>query len=262
MCNVTTNHHAKEKYEYGSMASIVDTSDSNTGNAIEHIHNNEYFMQRKDGDEFHFVSYCCAVFHSLSKHRIIYSILFGQVLALLLATSAAANSTLYNDCEVSLPTAQTFLVYFCLFLLHAPSLCLQESEVFDCSSPKWYHFLLPSLLDVEANYLCVLALRYSTLTSVTILDAFAIPSSMFFSKILSVRKESFGSHHYVGVMICSLGLCMTVLSDGFIQENEVNKGNNPLLGDALALLGGIFYGLNDTIAEKFVKDYDREKVSC
>ena len=246
MCNQTN-----ESYEYGSIAS------SSPLPIIDLIIMDDDYNDTSDDDFTHYSN--VKISKEELKKKVVCSILFGQVLSLLLATSAAANSTLYNDCNVSLPTTQTFIVYCCLFILHVPFFCNNFCSR-KVESSKWFHFILPAFLDVEANYLCVLAFRYTSLTSVTILDAFAIPSCMLFSKIMSVRKRPFYTHHYVGVALCSLGLLMTVFSDGFIQQNDLSAGKCPLLGDTLALVGGIVYGLNDTVAEKFVKNLEREKV--
>ena len=89
---------------------------------------------------------------------------------------------------------------------------------------------------------------------------------MIFGKLLGLRKEPYFLRHYIGIIICLLGLVITVLCDVDMsrQSNEDNDFSpyvsNPILGDLLALAGGLIYGLNDTIAEKFVKDFDRLQV--
>eukprot|EP00542_Grammatophora_oceanica_P006956 CAMPEP_0194057158 /NCGR_PEP_ID=MMETSP0009_2-20130614/62540_1 /TAXON_ID=210454 /ORGANISM="Grammatophora oceanica, Strain CCMP 410" /LENGTH=46 /DNA_ID= /DNA_START= /DNA_END= /DNA_ORIENTATION= len=45
-----------------------------------------------------------------------------------------------------------------------------------------------AFLDAQANALTVLAFKYTTLTSVTLLDALAIPSAMIVSKTFLNRR--------------------------------------------------------------------------
>ena len=40
---------------------------------------------------------------------------------------------------------------------------------------EWYKYAALALLDVEGNYLVVLAFRFTSVTSITLLDCFSIP---------------------------------------------------------------------------------------
>jgi len=198
----------------------------------------------------------------------------GQALSLTLACSAAANSTLFDACHFSAPTAQTMLVYSLLSLhllakyhcTNANNFTAENSQSRENPVPKWAYLII-SFLDMEANYLSVLAFRYTSLTSITLLDALAIPASMMFSRlfIFFQHRRAYSSRQFFGVLVCIVGLVAMVFSDAGLDDGKSGGDDSAstvvhdkaLWGDALALIGGVIYGLNDVIAEKFVKDFDR-----
>ena len=63
------------------------------------------------------------------------------------------------------------------------------------SQPLWAYALL-ALLDVEANALLVAAYRYTSLTSVTLLDCFTIPCALALSAL--VLRARYRPGHYAG----------------------------------------------------------------
>ena len=135
----------------------------------------------------------------------------------------------------------------------------------------YYIYFFMALLDVEANYVTILAYRYTTLTSITLFDALAIPAAMIISRIFLRRKYSWV--HLLGVISCMVGVILNVLQD---YESEYNYDNttstgsssrnstssirtedelypHKLRGDILAIIGGILYGLNDVLTEVCVQ---------
>ena len=148
-------------------------------------------------------------------------------------------------------------------------------------------YIIMSLFDVEANYLTYLSFRYTALTSVSLLDALAIPSAMVFSRC--IIKRIYRLPHALGATICIAGILVNILGDfhdeishksiqndhtrdlgGFtLEENGENPIStnddgilssdddgaypHPIRGDILATLGAILYGLNDVLTERIVK---------
>jgi drug/metabolite transporter (DMT)-like permease len=103
-------------------------------------------------------------------------------------------------------------------------------------------------LDVQADYCTVLAFRYTRLTSVTLFDALAIPSSMIISKCVFTRHYTWV--HLMGAVICMSGVVVNVLQDYESDQTSVSQESpHKLRGDVLAITGGVLYGLNDVIAE-------------
>ncbi|KAG7358616.1 solute carrier family 35 related protein [Nitzschia inconspicua] len=124
--------------------------------------------------------------------------------------------------------------------------------------PLWWYFII-AFLDVQANAVTILAFRYTTLTSVTLFDALAIPSSMFISKCWLQRH--YRCMHFVGVVACMLGVVANVSTDyqSDVESHDLDaetetKYPHRLRGDLAAIVGGLLYGLNDVLTEVTVRD--------
>jgi drug/metabolite transporter (DMT)-like permease len=119
-----------------------------------------------------------------------------------------------------------------------------------------------ALFDVYANYFVALSLKYTTLTSVTLLEALAIPSSMIISGIF--LKREYTTYHYMGVAMCLLGIVLNVVGDYTGTENNdgtVTTGAyyvdypHKVQGDVLAILGGVLFGASEVIGEVAIRNY-------
>mmetsp|Transcript_1548 Transcript_1548/g.3331 ORF Transcript_1548/g.3331 Transcript_1548/m.3331 type:complete len:515 (-) Transcript_1548:2554-4098(-) len=149
----------------------------------------------------------------------------------------------------------------------------------------WYIIL--AFFDVQANTITMMAYRYTTLTSVTLFDALAIPTSMVLSRCIFFRStRRYRPLHYLGVTICMIGVVLNVLQDyesggsdsdsSFTNAMYIDDGANAttitiaptppptmsleeafphkMRGDLCAILGGIVYGLNNVLTEVTVSD--------
>jgi solute carrier family 35 protein F1/2 len=232
-------------------------------------------------------------------------LLIAQLLSLLLASSGAANASLHFECNLSAPTIQAGLVYFILMFhlfaiprdVYTGANTAEESQEesvqiesererqqehpHEETNPPFLLFnripiyapirlyALMAFLDVEANYLTYLSFRYTTLTSVSLLDALAIPSAMLCSRLILRRRYS--GIHCIGAIICIVGVTVNVFGDYTNHDGNQNEegdddgghesikdGTYPLKlrGDALAIVGALLYGLNDTLTERIVKGHD------
>jgi solute carrier family 35 protein F1/2 len=112
-------------------------------------------------------------------------------------------------------------------------------------------YCLMAFLDVEANYFIILAYRYTTLTSISILDALAIPSAMIWSILILGRRYT--QIHVIGVLVSILGMSINVMHDYEMDNDDNDSIPFKVKGDVLAILGAILYGLNDTLTERIVK---------
>lgn len=122
-----------------------------------------------------------------------------------------------------------------------------------------------AFMDLEANYLTYLSYRYTSFTSITLIASLSIPSAMICSIILLKRK--YKRNHFIGVFFCLVGLFITIFSDSSTvnADTDTNLSNNEqgpkekeygtaVLGDIVAIVGAITYGLNDTLCELTVKN--------
>ena len=86
---------------------------------------------------------------------------------------------------------------------------------------SWYVslYFLMAVMDVEANFFTILAFRYTSYTSITLLDSLAIPGAMVASKML--LKCKYRPAHLVGATICTAGTILNVLSDYREEQQEL-----------------------------------------
>jgi len=120
-------------------------------------------------------------------------------------------------------------------------------------SLRWY--LMQAFFDVEANAVTMLAFRYTTLTSVTLFDALAIPASMVISRFVFFRSSRrYRLLHYVGVLVCMVGVVLNLYQDyesdsGDAVDDTEGRYPHKMWGDVCAITGGILFGLNDVLTE-------------
>lgn len=134
------------------------------------------------------------------------------------------------------------------------------------------NYFLVAFLHVEGNYLFFLSLRFTTFTSVTLFANLAVPAAMVFSRLLLRRR--YGIAHLLGVAVCLVGVALNVYVDYKEQrlhmaetgaddadsedefgEAAVEEYPRRLLGDALAIVGGLMLGMNDVLFERAVRTY-------
>lgn len=218
-------------------------------------------------------------------------LVFGQCLSFFLAASGAAQATLVLDCSLSAPTFTVGLCYFVLsFCLIPVYLKGRRQQMIDGATateavltttegsirtprlaPHYFLRIIPlqapayaylgmAVLDVYANYFTVLAFKYTTITSVTVFDALAIPSAMILSRCFLSRRYTWV--HLLGVTSCMLGIVFNVLQD-YRDDTTIAQGDNDaaaaayphkLRGDVLAITGGLMFGANNVLGEVAVRN--------
>ena len=199
-------------------------------------------------------------------------IAIAQILSILISITSVISAFLSKQ-GLSCPASQNFLCYLLLFLYHKV-LCSRNvsqgfrnveynnSNEFDTrmenseneNSPsgkfnKW-KFMLLALLDVEANFFIVLSFRYTSVTSVVLLNQFSIPMAAILTWFAGLARYSFGN--MAGIACCLLGLIVLTSSDIFLQGNSAGdkgRGSKPLLGDSLALLAAMIYASANVFQE-------------
>ncbi|KAL3808210.1 hypothetical protein ACHAXA_006313 [Cyclostephanos tholiformis] len=128
-------------------------------------------------------------------------------------------------------------------------------------------FAAIAIVDVYASYFTILAFKYTTITSVVLFDALAIHSAMVVSRCFFKRRYTRG--HFLGVIVCTIGMIINVAVD-YEEDKDgrsffVGKDNaqqqliqeeypHKIRGDILAILGGILFGIANTLQEVTVKE--------
>ena len=223
-----------------------------------------------------------AMYH-LRRHWKI--LVLGQVMSIFLASGSAAQATLHLDCGLSAPTFTMATAYLIQSSLQGFILVIRQGkerreqrqfahdthQVLLVDQPRYdffhlqlhrppWQYALMGFLDCQANAVTNMAFRYTTLTSVTLLDAVAIPSAMILSKVFLSRRYTW--LHLTGLLVCMLGIVFNVLQDAetdlgqqppAVTTTTEEKYPHKLWGDILAATGGALFGLNDVMAEAIVR---------
>mmetsp|Transcript_3670 Transcript_3670/g.6907 ORF Transcript_3670/g.6907 Transcript_3670/m.6907 type:complete len:485 (+) Transcript_3670:59-1513(+) len=134
----------------------------------------------------------------------------------------------------------------------------------------WYTYLLLSILDVEANYLAMLSFQHTSLSSSMLLTSLSVLSTVLLRRMI-FQSANYGRTRLLGVFMCLIGGCLWLRVEFHHNvggENEVNiddtsgtsfqTSSKPthmyaIQGDLLALSAAFLYGLNDVLAEYFIK---------
>lgn len=176
------------------------------------------------------------------------SVGLGQIISVLITFTGIFSTRLSSE-GIHVPIAQSSLNYVALSFLLVPALPRLWREGLD--APAW-HYMLWAVCDVEANYCLVKAYQYTSITSVMLLDCFAIPVAMLVSRYL--LQAQYGAWHFAAVCICMIGLIMDLCSD--LQTgpalNNSTRGS-AWVGDLLVIMGATMYGVSNVMQEKLVK---------
>ncbi|KAB5569654.1 hypothetical protein DKX38_003447 [Salix brachista] len=172
----------------------------------------------------------------------------GQFLSLLITSTGFSSSELARR-GINAPTSQSFLNYVLLAIVYGIIMLYRKQAL----KAKWYYYAILSLVDVEANFLVVKAYQYTSITSVMLLDCWAIPSVMVLTWFFLSTKYRFKK--IAGVIVCVAGLVMVVFSD--VHSGDPSGGSNPRKGDALVIAGATLYAISNVSEEFLVKNADR-----
>ena len=100
----------------------------------------------------------------------------------------------------------------------------------------------------------IYAYTQTTLTSVMIIEDFAIPSAVILSII--ILKARYSNVHYIAIGLCITGISCGFLNDFLIADvdsKDSGEATRPILGDFLALSGAFLYALENVLQELFIR---------
>jgi len=112
----------------------------------------------------------------------------------------------------------------------------------------WKYFIL-ACCDVEGNFLVVKAYQFTTLLSCMLLDAWAIPTCLFFAWIY--MRPKYHLTQILGILISIGGLGMLVASDKITQKDY--SAVSLVKGDIFMIVGASLYGFTNATEEFFVR---------
>jgi solute carrier family 35 protein F1/2 len=162
-------------------------------------------------------------------------IFHGQVISCLISCTGFFASLLASN-GANFPMLQSFLTYLLLStylgrIMWANYKSNTNILTINLEWPLWLYILV-AILDVEANVLVISAYRYTSITSIMLLDCFSIPCVMLLS--MYFLHARYTTTHIIGVCICLGGMGCIILSDVYVSSNE--KVENAWLGDIFCLV--------------------------
>ncbi|VVB06240.1 unnamed protein product [Arabis nemorensis] len=183
----------------------------------------------------------------ITRKKTLIGLGLGQILSLLVTANVFTSSELARK-GVNAPTSQSFSGYLLLAIVYGSIMLYRRPTI----KAKWYHYFLVALVDVEANFLVVKANQYTSITSIMLLDCWAIPCVLVLTWVFLKTKYRFKK--ISGVVICIVGVVMVVFSD--VHAGSRAGGSNPVKGDLLVLAGATLYAVSNTTEEFLVKSAD------
>jgi len=189
-------------------------------------------------------------FRSLWTRRFILSLLAGQVVSLCITCTNVTTTELVQR-NWSLPTTQTWFLYFSLFVVYTPY------TIYQYGFKGWgkmilrdgWKYIILAACDVEGNFLVVKAYNYTTLLSCMLLDAWAIPVCLLFCWVY--MRTRYHWTQLLGVLVCIGGLGLLVASDRLTDKDY--PALNMAKGDVFMIVGATLYGFTNATEEFFVR---------
>ncbi|KAG0300858.1 hypothetical protein BGZ97_003062 [Linnemannia gamsii] len=188
----------------------------------------------------------------LYSRKFITILLLGQLLSLCItATTILTTKLTQGDNPVSIPTTQSFLNYLVLGIVYTGITFYKEGfrGWLQILRRRGIYYIVFAVIDVEGNYFIVKAYNYTSLLSAMLLDSWTIPCVVILS--VFVLRMRFLRLHYLGVVICLLGMGFLVWSDMIAGKNF--PGSDYLKGDLFCIIGATFYALSNVGQEFLVR---------
>ena len=93
--------------------------------------------------------------------------MLGQCLSLLLCGTGVTSQLLVSRQDIAAPTTQVFLAYVFLAAIYGVAVAIR-SDFLTILRYNWWKYIILGVVDLEANYLIVLAYKYTNLTTVQV----------------------------------------------------------------------------------------------
>lgn len=160
--------------------------------------------------------------------------------------------------QIHIPVTQSAGNYLllCLYLVD-PIMRFRRQKGYKLEIPCWQYLLL-AFADVEGNFLVVCAYKYTSISSVMLLDCFTIPVVMLLSTVF--LRAKYTRSHFVAVLFCLVGISVLVISDVIRDQETMLKASwdvSALYGDFLCLFGSAVYACSNVGQEYLVKKENR-----
>lgn len=185
--------------------------------------------------------------------RFLGTALLGQAISILISFTGVFTTFLVRN-NASYPLLQSLSSYLVLFIVYTPLLIYNYYKHrtttftnFRFFQRPWKYIIL-GVVDLEANYLVIMAYEYTDIMSVQLLSCLSTPCVLIFSII--ILRSSLGLTHAVGSCLAISGAIFLILKD----TNEPSENaNSRIVGDLLCIASSILYALSNVLVECFIK---------
>lgn len=181
----------------------------------------------------------------------------AQLCAFVNAVSAASSTALERR-GATTPALQTFCAYALVGAAYGGALCgrARRGKARVVDARRLGRYAACAFVDVQANYLVTLAFRYTSMTSVSLLDSATIPFAMALSTAFLGAR--YARTHAVGAATAFAGLAVLVLGDA--SAEATGGGTNRALGDFLAICAAAMYATSNVMVEALLRDADKVEI--
>ncbi len=186
----------------------------------------------------------------------------GQLLSFLSASAAAVQAELHLECTISSPCFSISVTFFLLSLLVVPLRKRHCSNIGNNDKPELFGiplhapvavFCMLAIMEVLAQYWTLSAFRYTTMTSITLLDAISLPTVMILSRFLLNRR--YIRIQVLAALVCLAGVIVNMLADASEWRHSVQSSYpNKIIGDIYAASGAIMMGVIHIYSQVLVSD--------
>ena len=111
---------------------------------------------------------CNSTFHFIFCRRLLIALILGQFLSSMLCGTGVTSALLEKRYFISVPTSQAFINYIFLGFIFGVWLAFSRKNFPTILKENWWKYAILGVLDVEANYMVILAYKYTTLTSIQV----------------------------------------------------------------------------------------------
>ncbi|KPI89819.1 hypothetical protein ABL78_1082 [Leptomonas seymouri] len=191
-----------------------------------------------------------------SAKEIIKRILIGQAVAFLNSLTGVSTTELANN-NASYSVLQCLTAYLFILGFYGPGFLflLYKFRYHKFSDFKflnlWWKYAILAFVDLEANYVVVLAYQYTNMMSAQLLGCFTVPCVLVLS--FFILRMRFALTHIAGGVIAIGGLVFLIALDADGLSRSQSGGSKEVLGDILCLISSALYAVSNVLTELFVK---------
>jgi solute carrier family 35 protein F1/2 len=140
-------------------------------------------------------------------------------------------------------------MYFCLI----PYFLARSARRAFGQDGNWWKLLLCALVDSTASFFIVQAYTMTSLTSIFVLNTFAVPSAFVITKLFF--RVTYKKNHFAALILCLLGIGMAIIQDIVVApiDKQDPFTSDAFMGDLCVLISAVLYALSNVLSEYLFK---------